>query len=94
MFKVGDVIRNKRPYFGEACGKISKLNVNDKWIEITLGNCKFGRWDRWNKRGEDISIPKADLKYFRKAYFYERFYLWVLGNVVSAWRFLKRRSAE
>lgn len=87
MFKVGDIIRNKKPYFGEACGKISKFN--NQWVELTLGNCKFGRWDRWNKRGEDISIQRVDMKHFRKAYLHERFYLWILGNIVSAWEKIK-----
>ena len=73
-FKIGDIIRNIKPYWGEPIKRIIEEDKTQYYVQQGPG--KFGLWENPNYR--EI-IFKKDFKYYRKARLSERIYLYILG---------------
>lgn len=71
-FRIGTLIRNKNPYFGEATKLI--INKDETQYYIIEGPNKYGYFDYPNHR--EI-IPIHNIKYYKKATFRETLFLTV-----------------
>jgi len=72
------IIRNKKPYWGEAFKRI--VDEDDMQYYCQQGPGKYGWWD--NPKHREI-IFKWSFKYFRRARWYEVIYLTALGWIVE-----------
>ena len=73
-FQVGDVIRNKNPYFGESIWRID--DQDGRQYYVIQGPGRYGLWDSPKYRR---IMFKHEMKYYRFATLFERVYLYCLG---------------
>ncbi|MCK5612845.1 hypothetical protein KAR91_63820 [Candidatus Pacearchaeota archaeon] len=73
-FKIGDIIRNKNPYWGEPSKKI--VDMDEKQIYVVLGYSKYGKAD--SPKYREIMFLH-EISCYRKATIFERMYLFIIG---------------
>lgn len=78
MFVVGNIIRNKRPYWGEPMWRID--DVDEKQTYAVRGPGKFGLWD--NPKYRQI-LFNHQLPSYRKAYWWEKIWLHIVGFITK-----------
>ena len=72
--KINDIIRNKKPYFGEPVWKI--VDEDENQVYVVQGPSKYGLWDNPKYR---MIMFKHQMVYYRRARLYEIVFLYIIG---------------
>lgn len=86
-FHIGALIRNKKPYFGEAVKLI--VDKDEKQVYVIDGPNRNGFFDYPKHR--EIMF-KDQMKYYRKARLFEVLFLTIYGWV-NRWQYLARHKS-